>query len=120
MQRLGTGYTNTSIKTQKAGRFSGKFKSIHIDSNEYLLHLSAYVNLNDASITWKEASKLTQTNLVGRYMGYDKKGFCEKGIVLGQFKNVKEYRTFAEESLTGILEKRYGGEVPNMEEFLLE
>ena len=53
-------------------------------------------------------------------MGYDKKGFCEKGIVLGQFKNVKEYRTFAEESLTGILEKRYGGEVPNMEEFLLE
>lgn len=130
MQRLGTGYTRYfNEKHKRTGSlFQGKFKSIHIDSNEYLLHLSAYVNLNDRVHKLGEfgglASKLKKSESSWReYMGdmeNNKKGFCEKGIVLGQFKNVKEYRTFAEESLTGILEKRYGGEVPNMEEFLLE
>ena len=124
MQRIGTGYTKYfNNKYKRSGSlFQGVFKSIHVDSNEYLLHLSAYVNLNNrVHQLGSEASKLTQgQSSWGEYVGDDKQRFCEKGIVLGQFKNVKEYRTFAEESLTGILEKRYGGEVPNMEEFLLE
>ena len=48
MQRLGTGYTNYfNHKYERTGAlFQGRFKAIHIDSNEYLLHVSAYVNLN--------------------------------------------------------------------------
>ena len=45
MQKIGTGYTNYFNKRyERSGAlFQGKFKSIHIDSNEYLLHLSVYV-----------------------------------------------------------------------------
>jgi len=46
MHKLGTSYTmyfNKKLK-RSGSLFQGKFKSIHIDSNEYLLYLSAYVN----------------------------------------------------------------------------
>jgi putative transposase len=48
MQKIGTGYTNYfNIKQKRSGAlFQGKFKAVHVDSNEYLLHLSVYVNLN--------------------------------------------------------------------------
>lgn len=124
MQRIGTGYAKYfNNKYKRSGSlFQGVFKSIHINSNEYLLHLSAYVNLNDrVHRLGSEASKsIKGQSSWGEYVGDDKKRFCEKDIVLGQFRNVKEYRTFAEESLAGILEKRYGDEIPNIGEFLLE
>ena len=49
MQKLGTGYTKYfNNKNSRSGSlFQDKFKSKHIDNNEYLLYLSAYVNLND-------------------------------------------------------------------------
>src|SRR3989338_10441959 len=49
MHKLSTGYTMYfNDKNKRAGSlFQGRYKSIHIDSNEYLLHLSVYVNLND-------------------------------------------------------------------------
>lgn len=49
MQRIGTGYTNYfNEKNKRSGSlFQGRFKASHVASNEYLLHLSAYVNLND-------------------------------------------------------------------------
>lgn len=124
MQRIGTGYTKYfNNKYKRSGSlFQGVFKSIHIGSNEYLLHLSAYVNLNDrVHQLGSEASKLMNgQSSWGEYVGDNKKGFCEKEIVLGQFKSAREYRTFAEESLEGILEKRYEKETPNIGEFLLE
>src|SRR3989338_2208696 len=47
MHRLGTGYT--MYFNEKRGRsgslFQGRFKANHINSNEYLLYASAYVNL---------------------------------------------------------------------------
>ncbi|MBI5742859.1 MAG: transposase [Candidatus Niyogibacteria bacterium] len=49
MHKLGLGYTNYfNEKYKRTGSlFQGKYKAIHIDSNEYLLYLSAYINLND-------------------------------------------------------------------------
>ncbi len=49
MQKFGGGYTQYyNKKNQRSGvLFQGTFKSIHINSNEYLLYLSAYVNLNN-------------------------------------------------------------------------
>ena len=49
MKRLGGGYTwyfNNRHK-RNGSLFQGSFKSILADKNEYLLHLSAYVNLNN-------------------------------------------------------------------------
>jgi len=48
MQKVGTGYTKYfNRRYERSGPlFGGKFKSVYVDSNEYLLHLSVYVNRN--------------------------------------------------------------------------
>ena len=53
MHKLGMGYAkyfNTKYKRSGA-LFQGKYQVRHVDSNEYLLHLSAYINLNDKAHT---------------------------------------------------------------------
>ena len=48
MQRLGTAYAMYFNKKYKrsGALFQGTFKAIHVDSNDYLLYLSAYINKN--------------------------------------------------------------------------
>lgn len=116
MQRIGTGYTNyfNNKHERSGGLFQGKFKAIHIDSNEYLLHISAYVNLNDR--VHQLGSSASQSSWDEYTNGGD---FCEKECILGQFGSVEEYRDFAQNSLQGIIERR-GGMYEQMQEFLLE
>jgi len=109
MQRLGTGYTlyfNRRHK-RKGGLFQGTFKSTHIDSNEYLLHLSAYINLNDrvhqlGSLT----SKLAKTSWGSYILGKKDILLGDTSIITEQFKNVREYKKFAEEILPEIIERK--------------
>ncbi len=46
MHRLGTGYTNYfNERYDRSGAlFQGRYKDVHVSSNEQLLHLSAYIN----------------------------------------------------------------------------
>ncbi|HRZ30643.1 MAG TPA: transposase [Candidatus Paceibacterota bacterium] len=112
MQKLGTGYTmyfNNKLK-RKGSLFQGTFKSVYVDSNEYLLHLSAYINLNDkvhqlGGLT----SKLSKTSF-GVYEGelnpkFDKI-LGDISIITEQFKNPQEYKEFAEEILPDIVERK--------------
>jgi len=48
MLKLSSGYSSYFNKKNKrsGSLFQGRFKAVHIDSNEYLLYLSAYVNKN--------------------------------------------------------------------------
>jgi len=104
MHRLCLGYARYfNIKCQRSGSlFQGPFKAVHVDTNEYLIHVSAYVNLNNrvhrlgdgvSKSSWEEYLKR-------------KRGFCEKGIILSQFKTVAEYKDFAEEALKIMLERK--------------
>ena len=109
MQRLGgyTMYFNEKYKRSGA-LFQGKYKVKHITSNDYLLHLSAYINLNDQvhgfdnhnynfeiKSSWQEyIDKENRENL------------CRKDIVLDQFKSIKEYGNFAREALTLMQKKK--------------
>lgn len=116
MHRLGTGYTNYFNKKHDRNGvlFQGAFKAILVDSNEYLLHLSAYINLNHkVHSLGSRASKSSWEEYVVGAEG--KKDFCEKGIILGQFKNELEYKKFAEDSLKDIKERR-----EEMKDLLLE
>ncbi|KKP79872.1 MAG: hypothetical protein A2271_01300 [Candidatus Moranbacteria bacterium RIFOXYA12_FULL_35_19] len=108
LQKLGNGYTKYfNHKYKRSGvLFQGKFKSIHINNNEYLLHLSVYINLNNlihktglghpmSKSSWEEYKKNCEVNL------------CQnKNVILGQFKNKKEYELFAMKFVKGIIEKR--------------
>lgn len=122
MHRLATGYTMYfNEKEKRSGSlFQGVFKSIHIDSNEYLLHLSAYVNLNDrVHQLGGEPSKLVESvSSWGEYMGKNSAGICDKDIILGQFKNVDSYKKFALSSLESIRKRKE--ELKDIENFLME
>ena len=115
MQRLGTGYTNFFNHKYKRGGslFQGKYKDVFIDSNEYLLHVSAYVNLNDQIHQLRSStSKSSWREYISDSFGDH--NFCVKGVILDQFNSREEYKNFAEDSLKFMKEKK------EMEKFLLE
>jgi REP element-mobilizing transposase RayT len=122
MHRIGTGYTKYfNSKYKRSGAlFQGRFKSVHVDSNEYLLHVSAYINLNDrVHQLGSPTSKLVRSRSSWReYTDERCKGICEKDIVLKQFKSIGEYKKFAFLSLELILERKE--KLKDIGEFLLE
>lgn len=101
MQKLGTGHAMYfNEKYDRTGSlFQGKFKSIHVKTNEYLLYLSAYINLNDR-VHQIGKSKVNSRSSWDEYVKKNQKaGFCKKGIILDQFENPLDYKHFAEEAL---------------------
>jgi len=108
MQRLGTGYTKYFNRRYKRSGvlFQGKFKSSHIDSNEYLLHVSAYVNLNNkVHQLGSQASKLVRSSW-NEYVDPARQGICDKRIILDQFSTANQYVEFANSSLPQIIERK--------------
>ena len=105
MHRLGTGYTKYfNEKNVRGGSlFQGKFKASHIASNEYLLHASAYVNLNFKIHHLKKESLHHSS-----WSEYEKNspGICSKEIILEQFKSIEKYKKFAEDSVAITLKRR--------------
>ena len=107
MHKQGTGYSNYFNKKYKrsGSLFQGPFKSIHIDSNEYLLYISAYVNKNYfihgyGSGNWQYSSLLD-------YIGKRNEALCSKKIILDQFdNNFKAYEKFASDNALYIKEKK--------------
>lgn len=106
MQKMGAGYTrffNTKYKRSGA-LFEGKFRSKHIDTNEYLLYVSAYVNLN---FHVHKISPRDAMSSIGEYTGADKRNLCSKDMVLAQFKSGKQYEKEARGIVGAIRTKRY-------------
>ena len=99
MQRLGGGYTlYFNVKNKRSGAlFQGKFKSKHIDSNEYLLQISAYVNLNNCDENGKINNPLSTSSWL-EYIETTNTNFCDKAIILDQFRSKKEYEKFGLEA----------------------
>ena len=119
MKRLSSGHTQAfNLKYKRKGvMFQGKFKAVHIESNEQLLHCSAYVNLNNQVHKKFYGTRKHFLDLIpnrsswNEYIKKDNKSdICKKDIILGQFKNQKDYQKFTEETLIGIKELRYGEE----------
>lgn len=114
LQRLCGGYTKYyNHRYKRSGvLFQGVFKSVHVSTNEYLLHLSAYINLNyrvHHLSFGSETSKLVKSRSSWEEYIKDNNAvpeICVKENVLGQFQNILEYKRFAENSLSGIIERR--------------
>lgn len=105
MKRVGGGYTKYfNAKQKRSGvLFQGKFKASLIDSNEYLLHVSAYVNLNNQAHKIKGDYRSSWSEYRDRKFNDP---LCQKKIILNQFSSSKEYCAFAESSLQDILERK--------------
>lgn len=117
IKRLSGGYAGYfNNKYKRTGTlFQGRFKAKHVNSNEYFLHLGAYVNLNNRVHRIKGERFRSSW---AEYTGESKKSLCERDIILNQYKNIAEYKNFTESSLTDILERKDLRK--EMEDLLLE
>ncbi len=107
MHRLGLGYAKYfNNKYKRSGSlFQGTFKAVHVDSNDYLLHLSAYVSLNNkVHKLGNLVSKLIKSSW-GEYI-YGNNLVCNKDIILSQFKNIDDYKVYCEETLLIMLKNK--------------
>lgn len=106
MHRLGLGYTNYfNKKYQRSGSlFQGTFKANHIDSNDYLLYASAYVNLNNK--VHQIGNKPFESSWGEYVKGNGQSIFCDKKIILNQFASSENYKAFAEDALAVARERK--------------
>jgi len=113
MHKMGMGYAKYfNHKYKRSGvLYQGHFQSIHIDSNEYLLYLSAYVNKNKFIHGYKNDFNFSSLN---EYLGKSKYNLCDKNIILKQFKNKEEYEKYLNVNAKHLKEKK------EMQKYLLE
>jgi len=91
-----TRYLNTK-KERNGPFFQGRFKSVRIESNEQLLHVSRYIHLNPlSSLLVRNFSELEEYKYssLPEYLGQSGKDYCQKEIILDQFKNTDDYQKF--------------------------
>ncbi len=106
MKKIGTGHAMYfNKKYNRSGfLFQGRFKSVHINSNDQLLYASAYVNCNSQIHGIEEAEKYPWCSFP-EYLG--RKGIgCQKDEILQQFKAAEEYKAFCMEKVVGMKAKK--------------
>lgn len=104
-----------NIKNNRRGTlFESRFQSKHIDSNEYLLHLSVYIHLNPLDFIsgrdWRENKLKDWPSIKNKLIQYpwsSLRSFLDEGnenpiisgeeIILSQFSNRNEYELFLRE-----------------------
>ncbi|MFA5932045.1 MAG: transposase [Candidatus Paceibacterota bacterium] len=108
MQRVLNSYTKYfNTRYGVSGHlFEGPYKAVHVEDNEQLLHLSAYVHLNPKELNeWKGKENIFPWSSYQDYIKENRFGEILKNeIILEQFKNKNEYNYFIKTS--GVKEKR--------------
>ncbi|MCK5021823.1 MAG: transposase [Candidatus Pacebacteria bacterium] len=130
MQKLGAGYTKYFNERYKRSGvlFQGRYKSIHIKSDEYLTYVGAYINLNNRvhqlsaprSKSEDKNKKLFWKSSWGEFVGENKDNICNKSILLDRHKNINEYKNFAESVVQGVVSKRLNDRLSLDEDLLIE
>lgn len=112
MHKISSGYsTYFNEKHKRSGAlFQGTFKSVHVDSNELLLYLSAYVNCNSEVHGIAKAEDYKWCSFPD-YTGKRNGTLCEKEIILGQYKSKDEYKKSALEGAKDIKRARDMGKL---------
>ena len=129
MQRLGTGYTKHFNQKYKRNGvlFQGRYKSILIKTDEYLMYLSTYINLNNKihfstkGFTEEDKNKLFYTSSWEEYIGKSKENFCNKSIILDRSnEDIVDYKEFAENMANEIIERRIDRNIGFDKDLLIE
>jgi len=94
LHRLGTSYSNYfNRKYKRSGvLFQGKFKAKHIDSDEYLIWLSAYIHMNSEIHRISKASNYKYSNY-----NTSRSRASGRGMVLDNFKTLKDYQKYCQD-----------------------
>ena len=98
LQRIEIAYTKYfNAKYRRSGYlFQGPFQSVHVSSNEQLLHLSAYIHKNPAELSrWKHKEDLYPWSSYQDFVGENRWGkLLIPEIVRNQFDNPGDYLNF--------------------------
>ena len=95
VSKVSNSYTRYfNVKDKRIGPLlQGEFKSVYVESNEQVLHLSRYIHLNPLiGYVAKELSSYRWSSYP-EYLGLTDE-ICSKDEVFGQFKSVKDYEKF--------------------------
>ena len=99
-------------KNENVGHvFQDKFRAVLVDSNEYLVWLSAYIHNNPKTAGLVKSLLDYPWSSYHDYMGNRQDSLCKKDIILSQFKKISDYKKFVDEASELILEKK---ELENM------
>ena len=101
MQPFLLAYTNAFNKRYDCmgALFQGRFKARYIDKNEYLLHLSRYIDLNPVRAGLVKKAENWEFSSYRDYLGRRTGSTLNPKIVLDQFHFPDDYRDFVEEEL---------------------
>lgn len=117
MHKIGTSHTKYfNMKNKRSGAlFQGNFKSANIDSNEYLLYLSVYVNKNNSIHGYNKNDNWPYSSLLD-YLGKrnDSLVNVNTNTVLGQFRKLEDYKEFMEKNASYMKYKK------EMKKYLIE
>ena len=109
MQRVLVAYTKYfNTKYKKSGHlFQGPYKAVHIESDEQLLHLSAYIHRNPIKISeWKNKLEKYPWSSYQDYALKNRWGeLLSHEIISERFENKKEYDDFVKTSGTKEIEE---------------
>lgn len=87
-----------NIRNERTGPlFTGNFKSVLVESDSQLIHLTRYIHVNTYAsgvVNSLEDLITYPWSSLPEYLGLSKDKFCEKGAALGKFKNVEKYKEF--------------------------
>ncbi|MCR4284258.1 MAG: transposase [Parcubacteria group bacterium] len=104
MQRVLNSYTKYfNAKYKKSGHlFQGPYQVVHVEDNEQLLHLSAYIHRNAREIKkYKNKEDQYPWSSFHDYINENRwGGLLETTIIFNQFSNHKQYKDFVDTSGT--------------------
>lgn len=103
MQRVLNSYTKYyNAKYETSGHlFQGPYKAVHIEDNEQLLHLSAYIHRNPRELPqWKNKERGYEWSSYQDYVSKSRWGkLLSTELILEQFTTVDEYEKFVRMSI---------------------
>jgi putative transposase len=107
MKKICTGYAMYyNGKNDRTGvLFQGRFKSVHLPSNDALLYVSAYVNCNSQVHGREDAGSYPWCSFP-EYMGERVVTVCQKEAIKGQFKDADAYRRFCMDKVIGMQDRK--------------
>ncbi len=103
LQAFALSYTKTTNKERgRVGSlFQGPFKAIHVDTDQYLTHLSRYIHLNPVFARLVERAQDWEFSSYREFIGVRSGSLPKPDVVLSQFANKEAYRAFVEKYAEG-------------------
>jgi putative transposase len=103
MQGFSGSYTKAINKRHDrvGALFQGPFQALHVDRNEYLVHLSRYIHLNPVEAGLVKQAQNWEFSSYPEYAGLRQGTLPRPDVVLSQFPSRDAYRRFVEASEPG-------------------